>query len=199
MLTDNELTRQFDETFSQMKSDIETPMATGKIVSNTRTILKLETKISSIKCYHDCEISALIDKTNTLSAKIDLALKAIEEKQQKTIQNLDQSIDFLQKELITKNEFIKAIMDTQKDLVNTLFNIQEKGSSQNLKHCCCQQNKQNEQPSPRSQQSQQTHFPSSHIRNNQHCHTQKRTDQLQFPDKNYQKNRQPQTQHQRQP
>ena len=52
-------------------------------------------------------------------------------------------------------------MDTQKDLVSTLFNIQEKAFSQNLKHCS-QQNEQNEQPSPQSQQSQQTHFRSSH-------------------------------------
>ena len=36
-------------------------------------------------------------------------------------------------------------METQKDLVKTLLNIQEKVSSQNLKYCCCQQNEQNEQ------------------------------------------------------
>ena len=199
MLSDSELTgKQFDETFPQMKYDIETPKTTGKIVSNTKTILKLEAKISAIKGYLDCKISALSDKTNTLSASIDLALKAIEEKQEKTIQNLEQNIDFLQEELATKNEFIKAIMDTQKDLVNTLFNNQEI-SSQNLKHCCCQQNEQNEQPSPQSQQSQQTHFRSSHNRNNQHHHTQYRTDQSQFPDQNYQKSHQPQSQHQTQP
>ena len=51
--------------------------------SNTKTILKLEAKISTIKGYLDCDISALNDKTNTLSASIDLALKAIEEKQEK--------------------------------------------------------------------------------------------------------------------
>ena len=53
-------------------------------------------------------------------------------------------------------------METQKDLVKTLLNIQEKVSSQNLKYCCCQQNEQNEQPSPQSQQGQETHFRSSH-------------------------------------
>ena len=78
-------------------------------------------------------------------------------------------------------------METQKDLVKTLLNIQEKVSSQNLKYCCCQQNEQNEQPSPQSQQGQQTHFRSSHKWNKQHYHTQNRTDQLQFPDQNYQK------------
>ena len=36
-------------------------------------------------------------------------------------------------------------MDTQKYLVSTPFIIQEKASSQNLKHPCCQQN---ERPSP---------------------------------------------------
>ena len=112
---------------------------------------------------------------------------------------MEQNIDFLQKELTTKNEYIKTIMDTQKYLVNTSFNIQEKASSQNLKHCCCQQNEQNEQPSPKNQQSQQTHFRSSHNRSNQHHNTQNRTDQLQFPDQNYQKICQPQPQHQTQP
>ena len=76
LLSDNELTdKQFDETFLQMKCDIETPTTTGKIVSNTKTILKLQAKISAIKGYLDCKISALNDKTNTLSASIDLALK----------------------------------------------------------------------------------------------------------------------------
>ena len=177
LLKDNELTdKEFDETFPQMKCDIETPMTTGKIVSNTKTILKLETKISAIKGYLDCEISALNDKTNALSAGIDLALKAIEEKLEKTIQNLEQNIDFLQKELTIKNKFTKTIMDTQKDLVNRLFNIQEKASSQNLKHCCYQQNEQNEEPSPQSQQSQRTRFRPSHNRNNQQHHGQNRTD-----------------------
>ena len=63
-----------------MKCNIETPITTGKIVSNTKTILKQEAKISAIKGYLDREISALNDKTNTLSTSIDLALKAIEEK-----------------------------------------------------------------------------------------------------------------------
>ena len=141
-----------------MEYNIETTIPTGKSVapkeSITKTILKLEATASAIKSYLDCEISALNDKTNTLFTSIDLAPKAIEEKQEKTIQNLEQNIDFLQKELATKNEFIKTIMDTQKDLVKTLSNIQEKASSQNLnkkiKHRCC---RQNQQPSPQTQQS----------------------------------------------
>ena len=89
MLTDNELTdKRFDETFPQIKCDIETPITTGKIVSNTKAILKLEAKISAIKGYLDCETSALNGKTNTLSASIDLALKAIEEKQEKNYSEL---------------------------------------------------------------------------------------------------------------
>ena len=104
-----------------MQYDIETPIPNGKSLtakeSNTKTILKLEAKISAIKCYLDCKISALNNKTNTLSASIGLALKAIEEKQEKTIHKLEQNFDFLQKKLTRKNEFIKTIIDTQKDLV----------------------------------------------------------------------------------
>ena len=45
LLTNNELTdKQFDETFPQMKRDIETPITTAKIVRNTKFILKLEPK-----------------------------------------------------------------------------------------------------------------------------------------------------------
>ena len=128
--------KQFDETSPQMQYDIERPKQAAKSVtpkeSNTKTIFKLEAKISAIKSYLDCEISELDDKTNTLFARIDLALKAIEEKQEKTIHNFEQNIDFLQKELTTKNEFIKTMIDTQKDLVNTLCNIQEKASSQSF-------------------------------------------------------------------
>ena len=72
-----------------MKCDIETPIITGKIVSDTKTILKLEAKIPAIKGYLDFEILALNDKTNSLSASIDLALKAMEGIQEKTIQNLE--------------------------------------------------------------------------------------------------------------
>ena len=128
--------KQFDETSPQMQYDIERPKQTAKSVtpkeSNTKTILKLEAKMSAIKSYLDCEISELDDKTDTLSARINLALKAIEEKQEKTIHNFEQNIDFLQKELTTKNEFVKTMIDTQKDLVNTLCNIQEKASSQSF-------------------------------------------------------------------
>ena len=67
-----------------MKCDIETPITTGKIVSDTKTILKLD-KIPAIKGYLDFEILALNDKTNSLSASIDLALKAMEGIQEKTI------------------------------------------------------------------------------------------------------------------
>ena len=76
LLSNNELTdKQFDETFPQMKYDIETPITAGKTVSNTKTFLKLEAKISAIKGY--------LDKTNTLSASIDLAFKALEKKARK--------------------------------------------------------------------------------------------------------------------
>ena len=54
--------------------------------------MKLEAKVS-VKKSRDCQISALNGKTNTLSASIDLALKAIEEKQEKTIPNLQQNIE----------------------------------------------------------------------------------------------------------
>ena len=59
-------------------------------------------------------------KKNTLSASIDLALKAIEEKQEKTTHNLEQNIDFLQKELTAKNEFIKAMINTKRSREHTL-------------------------------------------------------------------------------
>ena len=42
LLTNNN--KQFDETFPQMKRDIETPITTAKIVRNTKFILKLEPK-----------------------------------------------------------------------------------------------------------------------------------------------------------
>ena len=68
-----------------MKCDIEIPIITGKIVRDTKTILKLEAKIPAIKGYLDFEILAFNDKTNSLSASIDLALKAMEGIQEKTI------------------------------------------------------------------------------------------------------------------
>ena len=53
---------------------------------NKKTFLKLEAKISAIKSYLDSEVSAF-SKKNALSKSIDL--KAMEEKQEKTIQNLE--------------------------------------------------------------------------------------------------------------
>ena len=84
--------KHFDETFPQIQYDIETPIPTGKRVtpkeSNTKTILKPEAKIFVIKSYLDC-ISVLSDKTSTFSARIYFTLKAIKQKQEKTIKNLE--------------------------------------------------------------------------------------------------------------
>ena len=86
--------------FANIVCDIETTIPTGKVISNKKTILKLEAKISVIKGYLDCKLSAFNDRTHNLSASTDLAIKATEEKQRKTIQKLKQNIDFLQKEQI---------------------------------------------------------------------------------------------------
>ena len=64
-----------------------------KYFHKCNTILKQlyqleKVKISAIKICLDCEITALNDKTNTLFARTDLALKAIDKKQEKTIHNL---------------------------------------------------------------------------------------------------------------
>ena len=108
---------------------------------------------------------------------------------------MEENVEILQKELTTKNAFLKAIMDTPKDLVNTLSNIQKKDSSQNLNkkitHCRCQQN---QQPLPRNPQSQQKHFSSSHNQNNQQHHRQNKADQLLLPDQNSKNSHQPQAQ-----
>ena len=109
---------------------------------------------------------------------------------------MERNIDFLQKELTTKNEFTKTLMGTQSDLVN----IQEKASFQNLnKKINHRWFQQNQQPSPQNQKSQQKHFSCSHNQNNQQHRTENRTDQLQLPDQNFKKSHQPKPQHQTQP
>ena len=71
-----------------------------KYFHKCNTILKQLYQLEKAKIYATktclyCKIIAFNGKTNTLFASIDLVLKAVKEKHEKTIQNLEQNIDFL--------------------------------------------------------------------------------------------------------
>ena len=109
--------------------DLHTPLSSNKKDhfqhDQQQTINRLEAQISALKNHLKCEVS-------TMNSRIDLLSEVIENKinvlRDKDIEVLLNNITFLQKELKTKNEIIKNLLDTQSALVESLSLAKQKNS-----------------------------------------------------------------------
>lgn len=91
---------------------------------------KIEAKLSAIKSYVKCEIVSINDKLNVFSEKFNKKIKTFDNLT-KTLDLLQQNISFLQSQLVSKDELIKSLMDTQTTVLETLSkNKQEKPSEE---------------------------------------------------------------------
>ena len=60
-----------------------------------------------------CEISSLHSKIGPISQSLQVTLKVFQERETKTNKIFRQNMTFLQNELLTKNEIIKSLTETQ--------------------------------------------------------------------------------------
>ena len=89
---------------------------------------KPEAKLSAIKSYVKCEITGIIDKVNTFTEKFDEKMRLFDN-MAKTLDMFQQNISFLQNQLISKDELIKSLMDTQTAILETLSKNKQKNVS----------------------------------------------------------------------
>ena len=86
---------------------------------------KPEAKLSATKSYVKCEITGIIEKVNTFTEKFDEKMRLFDN-MAKTLDMLQQNISFLQNQLISKDELIKSLMDTQTTILETLSKNKQK-------------------------------------------------------------------------
>ena len=67
-----------------------------------------------------CEISSFHSKTEYILQRLQATLKEFQEKETKTNKNFHQNTTFLQNELLTKNEIIKSLTETQTIILEAL-------------------------------------------------------------------------------
>ena len=76
-------------------------------------ILKIEAQIFAVKIHVKCELSTLANKTETISLNLSRMVNAQQESVNKIVGLLQQSISYVQKELVSKNETKKIFLEVQ--------------------------------------------------------------------------------------
>ena len=76
--------------------------------------------MSELKSHVTCELSTLTNKTERMSLNLLKTVNAQEESVNKNVELLQQTISCLQKELISKNETIKSLLEVQSALIKSI-------------------------------------------------------------------------------
>ena len=74
--------------------------------------MNMEAKLFALKGYIDREISILKSKVDKFVESLKETITKIEKCESSSIEILQENIRFLQKELLAKNDLIKALMET---------------------------------------------------------------------------------------
>ena len=126
-------------------------------------------------------------KIESISQSLQLTLKVFQERENKTNEIFHQNMTFLQNELLTKNEIIKSLTETQTTILEAVSsfksNQQYEVNQTNL--LTCQKQHQSPPPTPSQQQKPTYHNDKSHSKYNEYlqssdkgtCHVQK-TEQI---------------------
>ena len=86
-------------------------------------LFQIEAQLSALKSYVNCEISSLHFKIESISQSLQVTLKVFQERENKTNEIFHQNMTFLQNELLTKNEVIKSLTETQTTILEALSSI----------------------------------------------------------------------------
>ena len=74
-------------------------------------ILKIEAQMSARKSHVKCELSTLANKTEIMSITLWKTVNTQQERINKRVESLQQDTSYLQKELNSKNETIKSLLE----------------------------------------------------------------------------------------
>ena len=101
--------------------DIETPHSHNLINKSDllQSRLKAEAQISALKSYVKCEISGLNNKMDSLNERLNHLMHK-ETSHSKAFELLQESVTFLQRELHSKDEIIKTLLETQIAVLDTV-------------------------------------------------------------------------------
>ena len=122
---------QYDlpEILSQLAIPIEENMQTASIQStqkvptetvNEQLIWKIEAQLSALKSLENYEISIIDKRLNTFSETLNHVLKNLEVSQNSSTNLLKENAEYLKKELDSKDELIKSLIDTQTAILDTI-------------------------------------------------------------------------------
>ena len=113
--------------------------------------MNMEAIFSALKGYIDCEISILNSKDDQFIESLKETVTKREKRESSSTEILQKNIRFLQEELLTKNDLIKSLMETQAVAFEAITNLKEKPQDQRelsnvtykqqtLQHHQCHQN-----------------------------------------------------------
>ena len=151
-------------------------------------LFQIEAQLSALRSYVNCEITSLHSKIESISQSLQITLKVFQERENKTNEIFHQNMTFLQNDLLTKNEIIKSLTETQTTILEALSsfksNQQCQGNQTNL--LACQKQHKSPPPTPSKQQKPTHYNDKSHSKYNEclqssdkgMCHGQK-TEQIQ--------------------
>ena len=122
----NENTKIIDNINPPLLHNIDTPLLVKHGQSNTELqalknyILKIEAQMSALKSHVKGELSTLANKTETMSLNLWKTVNAQQESVNKNVELLQQNTSYLEKELTSKNETIKSLLEAQSALIESL-------------------------------------------------------------------------------
>ena len=88
--------------------------------------MNIDAKFSALKGYIDCEISIPNSKFDLFIDSLKETITKIEKRENNNIKVLQKNIPFPQKELLTKNDLIKSLIETQAVALEAIINLKEK-------------------------------------------------------------------------
>ena len=91
--------------------------------------MNMEVKFSALKGYLDCEISSLNSKVDLFIESLKETITKVEKSDNSNMEILQESIRFLQKNLLAKSDITKSLTKTQR-LMLRLTNLKEKPKDQ---------------------------------------------------------------------
>ena len=87
-----------------------------------RKVLRVEAELSATKSHFKCELSTLNSKIKSLTTSLSGALKKLENHPHKCCSIVKDNLLFLQKELLSKDDIIKSLVETQTAILDSISN-----------------------------------------------------------------------------
>ena len=110
------------ETQTPLSTFPETPHISVIKDQTQQKVLMFEAELSATKSYFKCEISALNIKIELLTTSLNDTLKKLENHPHKCCNIVEDNLLFLQKELLSKDDIIKFLVEKQTAILDSISN-----------------------------------------------------------------------------